>query len=430
MGLELVQKQLLKLKMTPQLLQSVALLQFNNEQLADYIRQKALENPLIKARESDYLPRYSDGEARSTTEVIEETIADSADFRESLHVDLHQENAQSPIRDAADWLIDNLNDQGYLDGEPEQFLDRLNMSSDAARQALDLVQALEPAGIGARSLPECLLLQLKRLEPAHPIAERIISEFIDCFVTQDWSELAAMLDTDETMILGEVAVIRSLSPVPITARQSEKPQYIVPDITIRKTDQGLSCETEDAYLPIISLDLASYTDYMNEADKETKRYLREKKEEADWLLSGISRRKQTLAKVAELLMQEQQRYFTEGKSSLLRPFTMKQAAERLEIHESTVSRAVANKYIQTPYGLFPIKKFFVRPVQKENGSISAFAVQEKMKIWIESEDKRHPLSDQQLADRLANEGMSCSRRVVAKYRKLIGIGSTAERRLK
>ncbi|MFT8708745.1 MAG: RNA polymerase factor sigma-54 [Sporolactobacillus sp.] len=428
MGLELVQKQMLKLKMTPQLLQSVEVLQYNNEQLADYIRQKALENPLIKARESDYLPHYHDSEARSTTDVIEETIAENGDFRESLHADLHQENKPSPIRDAADWLIDNLNENGYLDDEPEKFLTSFHLSNEESGAALALVQALEPAGIGARSLLECLLLQLKRIEPRHPIAEQLITTYSDSFLTQDWAGVAAELDTDEQTIRDEVTCIRSLQPVPVTEIEADKPQYIVPDITIRKTADGLSCDTEDAYLPVISLDLASYDGYMAEADKETKRYLRSKREEADWLLSGISRRKQTLARIAELVMQAQKRYFMSGQFSLLQPFTMKDAAKELDVHESTVSRAVANKYMQTPYGQFPIKKFFVRPIQKDAGAVSAFAVQEKIKNWIEMEDKRYPLSDQQLANRLADAHMPCSRRVIAKYRQQLGIGSTAQRR--
>ncbi|MFX3616760.1 MAG: RNA polymerase factor sigma-54 [Sporolactobacillus sp.] len=427
MGLELVQRQLLKLKMTPQLLQSVTLLQYNNEELADYIRQKALENPLLSSRESDYRPPY-DGEIRSTTEVIEETVADEGDFRESLHQDLHQENGASVLRDAADCLIDDLNDNGYLDAEPEVVLAKFDFDREKAESALRLVQALDPAGVGARSLPECLLLQLKRLHPPHPLAERIISDYVDGFLTEDWAGIAEKLETSETRVQQEISLIRGLTPMPVSGMHEERVQYIVPDVTLTKTEYGLSCEIEDRYLPAVSIDTAGYDNYLKEADKETRHYLREKKEEAEWLLSGISRRKQTVAKIAEMLMHEQERYFESGEIESLRPFTMKQAAVALEVHESTVSRAVAHKYMQTPYGLFPMKKYFVRPIKKDHGEVSAFQIQSRIKKWIETEDKRHPLSDQQLMERLLHEDFHCSRRVIAKYRGLMGISSTLQRR--
>lgn len=433
MGLALVQKQSLKLKMAPALYQSVTLLQFNNEELSQYIHEKALENPLLHVEESgfqtDYLSYPAGDGIKSTTDVIEETIAGTSDFRELLHQDLHQLRLSKKSMAAADALIDCLNDNGYLDENPEDLLSRFELDLPEVEEALALVQSLEPAGVGARSLPECLLLQLRRKTPRLPLAESILSDYCDCFLTGDWAGLAEILGTTEESVLDAVAAIRSLAPVPVNTIQAEKPHYVVPDVTIAERDGGLVCELEDGFLPKITIDRQDYQQYLKTADEETKRYLREKIEEADWLLAGVSRRKQTIMSLAEMLADKQKLYFMTGENDQLQPFTMKNAAEKLSVHESTVSRAVANKYVQTPYGLFPLKKFFVRGLKTDKGGASVFHIQSRIRHLIDREDRRSPLSDQRLAGLLAEEGLHCSRRAVTKYRRACGIGSTVQRRV-
>ncbi|WP_100487211.1 RNA polymerase factor sigma-54 [Sporolactobacillus pectinivorans] len=437
MGLALVQKQALKLKMAPALFQSVTLLQFSNEQLSDYIMGKAMENPLLNAERSDFRPagqefvssftQAGDG-SRSTSDVIEETVASSSDYHEMLHNDLHQLHLDRICMAAADLLIDNLNDKGYFDDDPVELLNGYGLDPKVPEMALEAVQSLDPAGVGARTLSECILLQLKRMIPAQSLAERIISEHSDFFLSGSWDELAERLETTEKKIQAAVGVIRGLSPSPVSSIQDEAPQYIIPDVTIKKSGDGLSCELEDQYLPKIELDSRNYESYLESADSETRRYLREKKEEADWLIAGISRRKQTLMQLTEMLMKEQQVYFENGNHDLLRPFTMKNAAERLSVNESTVSRAVANKYIQTPYGMFPMKKFFVRAVKTIHGEVSSFQILSRIKYWIGREDRADPFSDQKLVQLLSDDGLHCSRRAIAKYRQASGIGSTVQRR--
>lgn len=437
MGPVLVQKQALKQKLSPALFQSVTLLQFSNTELSDYIKEKALENPLLRAEPASFHGRRDEwtesvasfgDRSKSATEVIEETVGASTGFRERLHNDLRQLSLDKTCMKAADLLIDSLNDNGYIEGSPEKLLADFDMERGMVARALNAVQSLDPAGVGARSLSECLLLQLKRLCPRRLLAETIITEFSNYFLTENWQSLSDILEEPEERIREAVACIRGLHPFPITADTEEKTEYIIPDIIVRKIDSGLSCELEDRYLPAITIETQDYEQYMYQADQQTKRYLRKKKSEAEWLLANISRRKRTLIRLAELLIEAQNGYFVTGDEDSLRPFTMKKAAGALALDESTVSRAAANKYIQTPYGLFPMKKFFVRPVGTGWMNVSALQIQSRIKYWIGREDRRKPLSDQQLVQMLSTEGLRCSRRAVAKYRKECGIASTIRRR--
>ncbi|MFT8312199.1 MAG: RNA polymerase factor sigma-54 [Sporolactobacillus sp.] len=432
MGLALVQTQSLKLKMTPALFQSMTVLQCNNEELSRMLHEKALENPLLHVEDREDRRDYSsysiDGAAKSTSDVIEETAANRVDFRELLHQDLHQTRLDHMLMDAADILIDSLNDNGFIDEDPQAILDRFGKFDADPEEALEAVQALDPAGVGARSLIECLCLQLRRLDRRCTLAETILTEYRDCFMTGDWAELASLLDVAQADIDAAVEQIRKLNPNPVATIQDDPPQYIVPDVVISKRDGGLVCELEDQYLPTISVNMNDYTRYMEAADAETKRYLREKFDEADWLLSGVSRRRQTLMKLAQMVMERQKNYFLSGDQDCLLPFTMKQAAEQLSVHESTISRAAAGKYVQTNFGVLPMKNFFVRAVRAEHGTVSAFQIQNEIKQLVKMEDRRKPLSDQNITRLLEKSGIRCSRRVVAKYRASCGIGSTIERR--
>ncbi|RYL95773.1 RNA polymerase sigma-54 factor [Sporolactobacillus sp. THM7-4] len=435
MGPALVQKQSLTLKMAPAMYQSVKLLQYNNQELADFMEKKALENPLIQVEDPGYTdfakdyPSIGGDASKSSTDVIEETLAQRDDFREHLHRDLHHLQLEEDCLRAADWLIDSLNDNGYLDEELEDLLKGFPLDRAGREKALAAVQSLDPPGVGARSLSECLLLQLKRRKPRLPLAETIIAEYSDCFLTQDWEHLSLMLGTAEQAVEEAVRVIRTLSPTPVFAASEETAHYVVPDVSIIKKDQGLIIELEDRYLPKVTVNIKDYEKYLQFADTDTKKYLHEKLSEANWLLMSVSKRKQTLLALAEMLMERQRKYFMTGKEETLQPFAMKDAARALSVHESTISRAAANKYIQTSYGLFPLKKFFIRGVKSDRGETSVYRISQLLRELISREDRENPLSDQKLSELLRKKGLHCSRRAVAKYRSACGIGSTVQRRL-
>ncbi|RYM05937.1 RNA polymerase sigma-54 factor [Sporolactobacillus sp. THM7-7] len=431
MGLTLVQKQSLQLKLAPAMYQSVKLLQYNHQELAGFIREKALENPLLRVKEPSYTANYAYKErdsVKSTTDVIEETLAQTDDFRERLHRELHYQFLDESCMRAADWLIDSLNDDGYLDGDLEDLLYGFNLDEAGMNEALAAVQSLDPAGVGARSLAECLLLQLKRQEKRSLLAETIISEYSEYFLTKDWAGLSGRLGKGRQEVAEAVKRIRALHPAPVRTIQEETVPYVLPDVTIVKNGGSLALELEDRYLPKVTVNEEDYRMYLQSADDETRRYLREKIDEAGWLVMSLSKRSQTLVALTEMVIEKQKDYFMTGKKERLRPFTMKEAAEKLSLSESTISRAASNKYVRSPYGLSPLKKFFMRGIKSQNGGTSVYRIQSIIRDLISKEDKRKPFSDNHLAGLLREKGLHCSRRAVTKYRQACGIGSTLQRK--
>ncbi|MFT8872312.1 MAG: RNA polymerase factor sigma-54 [Sporolactobacillus sp.] len=429
MRTELVQKQTFKLKMTPQQLQAMKMLQLSGEELTGYLRDRAMENPLLNADAFSGNSAYTSADAaRSTTDVIEETLADRADFRRLLQRELGQTYASARLRAGAGLLIEALNEAGYLDDEPLALLSPYGFSAAEAEAALHLVQTLEPAGVGARSLTECLLLQLRRLRPRCALAERIVGEFSTVFLTGKWEALALLLACSEAEISAAVALVRGLDPRPAAALADDLLPCTAPDLTFAASDGALHCQLNDELLPAVSYEREAYEQLMQKADRAARRYLREKKAEAEALLAGLSRRGATLLAIGELILKVQQRYLLSGSAADLRAYTMKQAAGQLGVHPSTISRAVAGKYALTPHGLLALKLFFPRPLPKAKQPVAAASIRQAIRTLIAAEDRRHPLSDQQLAERLRLSGMICSRRVVAKYRTQAGLCPGAARR--
>lgn len=432
MGPELVQKQSLKLKMAPAMYQSVRLLQFNRYELVEFMREQSLENPLLHIDESSG-PVVSGSSGangmKSSTEVIEQTLADTFDFRDVLRLDLHRLPLDDACTKIADRLIDLLDAHGYLKNWSE-IRDAAPWSDADAARALTAVQSLDPAGIGARSLGECLLLQLRRKPKRNPVAERIVTEYIDCFLTQDWAGLAETLGCPEEKVAEAVALIRTLDPVPVQEGDEPAVPYVTPDLTVIKENGELTCQMEERDLPKLTIRTDDFERLMKKGDPEARQYLKQKREEAEWLISCLSRRRRTLVALAKIVIDRQRDFFLTGEKEALMPLSMQEAARRLDLHISTISRAVSGKYVQTAYGLYPMKTFFVRAVDRNEGGLTAFKIQALIRGWIEAEDKRRPLPDRQLAAMLEKEGYRCSRRAVAKYRKLCGIGSTVERRLR
>lgn len=440
MGLSISQTQTLKLNMTPALYQAISLLQYNNLDLSNFIRRQALENPLLQVEEPAYASGFSagaagrsapDGSSKSRTDIIEQTLAAEINFRDQLHIDLHHLTLGKEIMRAADWLIDSLNDRGYLEDRLEEVTADFDLDEDDRERVLKAVQSLDPPGVGARSLQECLRLQLERAPERDWIAETIAADYIDCFLTEDWETIAEALDVDERDVRVAVERIRALDPVPVDVTKSEAAlQYVVPDIRIAKSEIGFQCLLEDQLLPKVTINEEDYERYLQTSDSETKRYIRKKMNEAKWLLTGVSKRKQMLMKIAGIIIDKQNKFLNSGKKETLEPMTMKMAAEWLSVHESTVSRAVTNKYVQTPVGLLAFKDFFAKGLKTEDGSVSVYQVKSLIKSIISNENKKKPLSDQNIVFLLKDKGVECSRRVVSKYRKECGIASSSGRKQK
>ncbi|MBM7644979.1 RNA polymerase sigma-54 factor [Scopulibacillus daqui] len=436
MALEMIQTQTLNLKMSPALYQAISLLQYTNTELVDFIKEQAMENPLIHLEDSSYMSSkplssswHNQPADKTRTDIIEETISDKGDYRESLYQQANVLSLDHSLKKALIYLIDSLSDHGYLEESLELLAEDLNIDISLLNEALAILQSFEPAGIGARSLQECLLLQLKSLPEKAPLAEQIVSEFIDVFITGDWSSLSKELGVTGHDIQKAVEMIQSLHPNPVDNFEQGLVQYIIPDVTIKKDESGYRCIMEDYFLPQLSVNFDDYRILRKDGDKETRRYLQKKYHEAQWLVQCLSKRKQTLLEVTEVVI-ERQRAFLEKGPKLLKTLTLGMVAEELGVHESTVSRAIKNKHIQTPHGLFPYKELFVRGVKTAEGSISTHDIKETIKRLIASENPAKPLSDQAITMRLKEKGIQISRRAVAKYRSECGILSSTKRKRK
>ncbi|MFC7394571.1 RNA polymerase factor sigma-54 [Scopulibacillus cellulosilyticus] len=435
MALEMMQTQTLNLKMSPALYQAISLLQYTNTELYDFIKEQAMENPLIHLEESS-IPSKSlmsgwqnQPPDKTRTDIIEETISHKSDFRDSLFQQASVLSIDNSLKKAVHYLIDSLNDMGYLEEPLDLLSEELNIDLSLFEEALTVLQSFDPPGIGARNLQECLLLQLRALPDRSPLAEQIVSEFIEVFVTGDWALLSEDLGVFENDVQKAVEIIQSLHPNPVDNFEQHPVQYIVPDVTIKKDETGYRCIMEDYFLPQLSVNFDDYRVFRKDGDKETRRYLQKKYHEAQWLIQSLSKRKQTLLQVTEIVIERQMAFLDNG-PSYLKTLTLGMVADQLGVHESTVSRAIKNKHIQTPHGLFTYKELFVRGVKTSEGSVSTYDIKETIKRMIASENPEKPLSDQMITTKLQEQGIQISRRAVAKYRGECGISSSTKRKKK
>ncbi|MFS8629666.1 MAG: RNA polymerase factor sigma-54, partial [Bacillales bacterium] len=283
--------------------------------------------------------------------------------------------------------------------------------------------------IGARSLNECLLLQLKRLPERNELAEVIISEYFTPFAEKKWPELAKTLGIKLPQIQEVFDLVQTLNPRPALAFQEERPVYIVPDVVIKWDGDQLMVSVYNETIPKISFNQEYYRYFSAFNDRQVNRFLKEKQQDYYWLVRSLEQRKETLLKVTGKIVEKQEDFFRHG-PSYLKPMTMKEVSDELGIHESTVSRAVREKYAETPFGTFELRSFFTSTLHTvSDDAVSAQRVKDAIAALIAGESKQKPLSDQQIARLLKEqEGIIVSRRTVAKYRSQLGIPSSSKRK--
>jgi RNA polymerase sigma-54 factor len=369
-----------------------------------------------KSQEKDWIEQIPE-----QTEVLPEHLLSQLDVK----------TLTKNVVKAFHFYANHLDANGYLSIDTGEAAKIAGVSLEDAREALAQLQALEPAGIGARSLQECLLIQIKRDKSAPELAARLLESHFLEFAEKKWRGLAKTLDVTMQDIQQVSDYVQTLNPRPGSAFHHERPQYIVPDLLVKNEQQGLTLYLVDGYVPKVRLN----KDYSNRLapvkDAQVNHFLKEKTQEYRWIQKSIESRKETLLKVGHVLLEKQRDFFLHGKGHL-KPLTMKEVSEEIGMHESTVSRAVREKFIQTPQGTFPLKQFFSSAVPLRNGSgeEAASSVQIKNTITrlIEGEDKKKPLSDQILATLLNQEGYEISRRTVAKYREQLKIPSSSKRK--
>jgi RNA polymerase sigma-54 factor len=431
----LFQQQTQKLMMTQELSQAIALLQYSTQELTSFLESKALENPLIQI-DSAIVPvnplmdRKKKRKAminQVQNDWIDQLSSNKKSLTEHLRAQIPLNENLSAYRPLLEFLIQSIDPNGYLS---MNVLDGLyGYSKEQIEKCLHYIQQMEPAGIGARSLKECLLLQLKKMQPSHPHVLAIVENHFELFAEKQWKQLAAKLQISLTDIQTAFDLVQTLNPRPGSDYYIEETAFITPDITVIWDGVDYKITIFDEMLPNISFNGELYHQYQNHADKQVNRYLEGQWNHYQWLQRSLLQRKETLQKVALKIVEKQPDFFKSG-PSYLRPMIMKDIAEELDIHESTVSRAVREKYVQTPFGIFELKSFFTSTIQTtSNEATSSTLVKNKISSLIDSENKIKPLSDQEIVEILKNnEGMVVSRRTVAKYRDQLGIPSSSKRK--
>lgn len=430
-----------ELKLTPRLMQSMEVLQMTSQELLEYIGRCAEENPLLdqadppeEALESlrrqaswmDLGPGRGtfahEGAAPEAGAADRELDSLSAFLRDQLH----RLRLEKPLGALCGYLAELVDEDGYLAQEDLDGLAELKIPLALVDRALETLQGLDPPGVGARSLSECLLLQLSRRETAEPLAMEIAARFLSELGRKHYAAIARELGVRAEEVRAAEGVIASLEPRPGRAFQAEeRTVYVRPDVFVAELEEGLQVILNESYLPRVSINGYYARLLKDSGEKETRDYLRQKLQQAKWLLSSLERRGGTLRRCAEAVLEAQRPFFA-GETGSLAPMTLSALAERLELHPSTVSRAVRGKYLQCRQGTYPLRYFFSRPAG--GGPVSRQAVKQALLLLLREEDCRHPLSDQALCGLLAGRGIRVARRTVTKYRLELGVGSSAARR--
>ena len=471
-------KQALQLKigqsltMTPQLQQAIKLLQMSTLDLQQEISRALEENPLLEREDEIEQPLESTDKAVREQETPPESIevAVETDWSDTNHFDLNRpmtrtasddeydsfENRTSEALTLSDhllWqlnlmplterdmliarvLVDSIDAEGFLDADLEEITEALGeeleeLELDEVECVLHQIQRLDPVGVGARGIAESLAIQLAAIgllggDVSLPLS--LVQNHLDLLTKKDRAGLKRVLKcTDEALNLA-LELIRSLDPKPGSHIGSSEPEYVTPDLIVRRNEQGWVVELNPDALPRVGIN-QTYQNYIKSGDKsETNDYLKNQLQEARWFVKSLRSRAETLLKVGTCIVEEQIEFFDKGPVAM-KPMVLADIAERVEMHESTISRVTTQKYMHTPRGTLELKYFFSSHVGTDGGGeASSTAIKEHLKELIGAENPKKPLSDNKLSELLAVRGFKVARRTIAKYREMLGIGGSSERK--
>lgn len=457
-GLNLEQTQ--KLIMTPELRQAIAILQLSTLELSSFIEEQLLENPLLEVveeptdsletktgdkeikdetiedksdinwdeyfQQQDDIPReYSSTDPDAEEKRFEPFLAEGPTLQEHL---LEQINIQRlPVsKKILEYIIGNLDDNGYLSLPLEEIAEHLNLSLSQAEDALAVIQTLDPLGVGARNLEECLRLQLPLLDYYPPEMEDFLG-YLEDLAAGRIQKIANALNITPVQVQEMADLIRTLDPKPgIRFAGSGEVRYIIPDVVVEESQGEFYIFVNDSSAPRLGINQTYRRALSQEKESETRKFVEQKLNAAAWLIRSIEQRRLTLYKVAEAIVRRQENFLRYG-IQYLRPLNLKDIADEIGVHESTVSRATANKYVQTPRGIFEFKYFFATGLGDQQGTTTEL-IKQALKEIIAGEDPKKPYSDQKIAEILTSKNMKISRRTVAKYRDELGIPSTTLRK--
>ena len=451
-GYELTIEQTQKLSMTPELIQAIQILQYNNQELNEYIDKEILENPILESeyhKESDTdididslrdqliqadenVEAYKQWESHSTGDEYsyENFVAFNYTLTEFLIEQLHFSSLKGQDAEIGRYIIENIDDNGYLSMSLEEICRVLDVDLDSCERVLDVIHTFEPSGVGARDLNECLIIQLASLGELTDEIEFIISNRLKDLADNKYALISKEVGISPSEVQDIADLIKTLEPKPGRGFDSDNSvKYIIPDIYVEAVNDEYIVNANDASTP--SLHISSYYNSLIEeakSDKELSNYLNNRFNSAMWLMKSIEQRKKTIYNIASAIVQFQNDFFAKG-DKFLKPLTLKQIAETVGVHESTVSRAINGKYMQCPRGVFELKYFFTGGILNDDGSgVSSNSIKSMIKEFVDAEDDKKPLSDSKISELLHEKGIDISRRTVAKYRDDIGILPSSKRR--
>jgi RNA polymerase sigma-54 factor len=468
-GLYQVQKLSLQQVLAPQLQQSLHLLQVPSLELSALVHEELQQNPLLEevtrdepqieaqVAEAEREPLPDDGKSNDDFQREFEVLSkiddewreyfsmansfrgrspeqeeqhqhffDSIVERESLQqhllAQLDDTEFTTDERKTAELLIGSINDDGYLLAPIEEIAINTGVPLDQLDKILHEIQTFHPVGVGARNLRECLLIQLDRLGKTNSLPANIVRDHLDDLGRKRYPDIARALDIEVDEVQELANFIATLEPKPGRMFTAERDQYVAPDIFVQEIDGQYTVALNDDQVPRLRIS-NTYKNIMagGEQTAEAREYIREKLRAGKFLIKSIHQRQQTIQNIAKVIVEHQQEFLEHG-TAKLKPLTMACVAEKVGVHETTVSRAVANKYMQTPHGLFEMRYFFTTGYTTEGGAtLSNASVKEQLAKVVAQEDPSHPLSDQEIVAILKEKGIPIARRTVAKYRDELDI---------
>lgn len=480
----LQQKQTTSLVMTPQLQQAIKLLQLSNIELAAFVEEQLESNPLLERGTGDENRREEVAIAKEALEEFREMSMDAPSLAErSLDMPsevVHEQSSVADVGGSVDWskagsggsfsgnpeynvienteaektlhehlheqllvdikdpkerliatyLVEHIDDNGYLRLTIEEAAMRLGVSENRVLSVLTHVQSLDPMGVGARDLQECLTLQLREKGQLDDPMLALLNN-LPLLAKHDISKLSKLCGLTKDELFEKITLLKSLSPKPGLAFGGSMAAGIEPDVIVAETPQGgWAVELNSDTLPRVLVNNRYFAQVCGpNADDATKTFMSECQQTASWLVKSLDQRARTILKVATEIVKQQDMFFAYGVDHM-RPLNLKTVADAIEMHESTVSRVTSNKYMNTPRGIFEFKYFFTAGIASLDGgeAISAEAVRHKIKILIAEETEKSVKSDDKLVQMLRAQGIDIARRTVAKYRESLGIPSSVERR--
>ena len=459
-GLQQVQRLSLQQTLSPQLQQSLHLLQVPALELNQLVHEELQQNPLLEELPKDEAPRLEgeDGAKASTgdtdfdkefetlakldddwredyrrTNTVRRRSAEQEEQRQHFFDSIVQpESLQQHLlsqldltgdeRKVAEYIIGSINDAGYLPTPIEELSISAGIPLEQLQHALELVQTFHPVGVGARNLRECLLIQLHRLGMTASIEAKIVSEYLDELGRKHYPEIARLLDLTVDQVQAIADFIATLEPKPGRMFSADQQQYVAADVTVQTDEDGYTISLNDEQIPHLRISDA-YKEMMAGSEKtaEVRNYIREKINAGKFLINSIQQRQQTIANIARVIVDRQLEFLDKGIAHL-KPLTMAEVAKVVGVHETTVSRAVANKYIQTPQGLFEMRYFFTSGfATASGGTLSNTSVKDQLAQLVARENPNQPFSDQELVAMLNEKGIPIARRTIAKYRGELNI---------